>query len=122
MCSIVIEALKQEKFKVNYVKKVRHYTPSTAINWAMVVMAELLRGSILDGHDSIPANDAMDFMHTLVSSICCDFVFLDGKWAARVQDAHMRCLRHIDSFHLAKPFSLRNNGALKFLNALETYR
>lgn len=64
-------------------------------------------------------NDAIDLSHAVVSVSYCDYVLLDGQWAAMVNDLREHIAKTGVSIPMAKVFSKRANGLEEFLKELE---
>ena len=84
-------------------------------------MSELMREFILDPTLPLGDNDIMDMIHAAVPVNCCDFVLLDGAWAARVAKMKQRITSAGTGMPVARCYSSRNSGVQRFLDALDTY-
>ena len=105
-----------------YVRAARNIRPTSKRTRMSVIMAELMREFVLDANINISDNDVMDMLHAAVTVNCCDYVLLDGAWTARVSKMNQRITNTGETMSIAKCYSRRNNGVLRFLEDLDAYK
>ena len=86
-----------------------------------IIARELIGRFLKDRRRRLIRNDVVDLSHAVVSVTYCDYVLLDGQWAAMVNDVRKRFGDAGMSFPMAKVFSKKSNGVEKFLAELETF-
>lgn len=69
----------------------------------------------------LTTNDAVDVMHCIVPAAYCDFVLVDHTWCVRLTDACEWLNEAGIQSHVAQPFSRRDDGVNRFLEALEAW-
>ncbi len=83
----------------------------------------LLRALIyrLDPMMKLDETDALDISHCIVPAAYADFVLLDRRWYVRLEDTR-EYLRSVGiETRIAEQYTKRDNGALQFLERLETW-
>ncbi|WP_239236115.1 hypothetical protein [Candidatus Nitrotoga sp. BS] len=113
-----IEAVRKDP---EYLVKARSVQPNDDRPRTIVILAELIRGFLLDSAASISDNDIIDLMHAVMPVNCCDYVLLDGPWAERVKKMKQRIAKTDSKMLLAKYFSCRDHGVDNFLQNLEAF-
>src|SRR5713226_1790974 len=108
-----------QRGKPDFVNKAKTFKANKDRARTSIVIAEILRGVILDPSVPITASDAADIHHAIISTSYCDYVLLDGKW----EDTIQRMKHRIATLELpithARCFSERRNGLESFLRVLE---
>jgi len=84
------------------------------------LLGELLGFFVKSTTKRLTRNDAADFFHTIVPLAYCDYVLLDGHWATQASVAAHRLYRSGQIETIAQAISQRQNGLLKFFDALES--
>jgi integrase len=74
-----------------------------------------------DRKQELTINDAIDMFHCVVPAAYCDFVLLDRKWSAQLNDARTFLRRSGLQTRVAQQFTLRDDGVIKFLDTLEAW-
>lgn len=118
---LIRSALEAQRTDPEYVRVARNVRPTSKRTRTYVIMAELMREFILDPSLHISDNDIMDMFHATIPVNCCDFVLLDGAWADRVSKMIQRIERTGSVMPVAKCYSRRDNGVVRFLDALNSY-
>lgn len=113
-----------EEFRTNseYVQAARTTKPTLKRTRTCVIMGELMREFILDSRLKLSDNDVMDMLHTAMSVNCCDFVLIDGAWTDRVSKMNQRVAKVGGIMPVARCYSRRDNGVLRFLADLDSYK
>lgn len=104
-----------------FVKLARQSVPGTNRTATRVVMGELMRDLVLDSKAPITTNDVIDWQHTSIPILCCDFVLIDKKWELRASKLRRRVAAQNLALPLAQCFSKRNRGIYRFLQGLERF-
>lgn len=115
----ILELLKAQRADPSYVRKARTSIPNNRRSTTQMVMGELIRELVIDPKAEITINDIVDWQHSVLPIVSCDYVLLDQKWEQRVTTLQKRCAQHQRPIRLARCFSARNNGVTRFLEALE---
>lgn len=84
------------------------------------LLLELLGSFVKNPMQQITRNDAVDFFHAIVPLSYCDYVLLDGHWATQAKYAAQRLYKVGQVTRIARAFSGRRNGLLKFLEVFES--
>lgn len=84
------------------------------------ILRELLRTFLITPAMKLTRNHALDFLHAVVPAAYCDYVLLDRHWEAQINQMRARVSRGGMSFPIAKAFSGKANGILRFLSELES--
>jgi hypothetical protein len=84
-----------------------------------LIARHLIAPFLKDKLRAINRNNAIDLTHAVVPVSYCDYVLLDGQWAAMVSDLRRRLADAGVSIPIAKVFSKRGNGIEEFLAELE---
>lgn len=122
MSKNIRETLLLHKADPTYGKRAGASVPDGKRPRTHVVLGELMRELTIDPVAAITDNDIVDWQHAAVPAMCCDFVMLDSKWAARVTAATERARAIDHDLGLAQAFSKRHNGMRQFLDALEAWK
>lgn len=85
-----------------------------------LIARELIGRFLKDKLLRITRNNAIDLSHAVVSVSYCDYVLLDGQWAAMVNDSRKRIANASVPIPVAKVFSKKANGIEEFLRDLES--
>jgi hypothetical protein len=85
-----------------------------------LLLRELLGFFVKSTTKKLTRNDAADFFHAIVPLAYCDYVLLDGHWATQASVAAHRLYQAGQIETIAQAFSQRQNGLLKFFDALES--
>jgi hypothetical protein len=85
------------------------------------LMQVLLRRFLKNRGTKLSSNDGVDLLHAVVPASYCDFVLLDRRWEAAVEEARRELQRCGMNTPIAKVFSERNNGIERFLVQLERF-
>jgi hypothetical protein len=104
-----------------YVLEARNSQPNIKRGRIQIIMAELMREFILNPNLQITDNDVVDLLHAMMSVNRCDYVLLDGAWASRAAKLRQRITNASTFLPLARCYSRRNNGVLKFLSDIESF-
>ena len=118
---MIRDGLETQRADPEYVRAARNARPTSKRTRTFVIMAELMREFVLDPNLQMGDNDVMDMLHAAVPVNCCDFVLLDGAWADRVSKMNQRIENAGGGMSVAKCYSRRNNGVLRFLRELKSY-
>jgi len=118
---LIKNAMENARKDSAYITKARNTLPSNNRTRTMIIMSELMRGFYLDPHAPIDENDIFDMIHAAMPLNCCDYVLLDGPWVERVEKMRLRIAKSQINMPIAKCFSQRNNGVLRFLEDLESF-
>lgn len=87
------------------------------------IVQEMLRPLLSDCKLPTTENNVFDFLHAVVPTCYCDFVFLDAPWVDKVEKTKTRLSqRGILGFPLATVYSEKNNGILNMLTAFSDWR
>lgn len=105
-----------------YVHAARNVQPTAKRTRMTVIMAELMREFVLDPKIPLKDNDIMDMIHAAIPVNCCDFVLLDGAWEDRVSKMKLRIQNAGAVMPVARCYSRRQDGVLRFLEALASYQ
>lgn len=105
-----------------YVRAARNVRPTSKRTRMFVIMAELMREFVLNPRLKMSDNDVFDMLHAAVPVNCCDYVLLDGAWTDRVSKMNQRLTKTGETMPVAKCYSRRNNGVLRFLDDLDAYK
>jgi hypothetical protein len=114
-----LEALRADP---EYVRAARNVQPTLKRTRMTLIMAELMREFVLDPNIPLKDNDIMDMIHAAIPVNCCDFILLDGAWADRVSKMKLRIQNAGAVMPVARCYSRRQDGVLRFLEALASYR
>lgn len=75
----------------------------------------------LDRKLDLTVNDAADLAHCIVPAAYCEFVLLDRGWYARLQDAQRFLKKRGLNAPIARHFTARGGGIVRFLEHLESW-
>jgi hypothetical protein len=121
MTRAVRDKLLEQRAMPVYVERARLSRPDYRRPRLCVVLGELQRDLILDPAATLTQNDVMDLLHAALPSMGCDFLLLDCPWVNRVETMGRRARDNGFDLPLAQCFSKRNNGLLRFLDALKQF-
>ena len=96
--------------------------PTNGVRSTLPLLQVLVRRFLKDRHERLDLNDGIDLLHTVVPAAYCDFVLLDRRWAAAVEEARRELERHGIETPVATVFSERKNGVERFLGRLEAFQ
>ena len=71
------------------------------------LLREIVRSSVSNQHMNLSANDAVDFLHSIVPVSYCELVILDRRWASQVSQAITRLTKGGHDTEMAKVYSAR---------------
>jgi hypothetical protein len=117
-----IESLRKHYAEVTeFAKAVRKPPKGSAVLPATrLLLRELLGFFVKSTTKKLTRNDAADFFHAIVPVAYCDCVLLDGHWATQASVAAHPLYQAGQIETIAQAFSQRQNGLLKFFDALES--
>jgi hypothetical protein len=112
----MVHAIKKDEKRLAFARSGKRQPGATLRD---LLLQELLRDFLLDPSAQFGENDASDFAHALGSTLACDMVLLDGRWAHKVWQAGKRLKKAGVTHRLPPAYAERELPA--FLAALEAW-